>query len=147
MGDQVDIVLVDANRPDGGPQRGRPLKIDADSPQRRILGTGEARADTFIPLLRLSELRIGELQEFADHLQDLDDLGPTGLKLRIDVLHFFSCVFRLAFRSACTERLAFGGTCPRMPARTGFSDSIFGFPPEFLSETVLLAGTRVASGP
>jgi hypothetical protein len=147
MGDQVDVVLVGADRPDGGAQRGRSLKIDGDGPQHRIVGTSEARADTFIALLRQRELRVGEFQGFADHLQDLDDLGPAGLKLWFDVIHCFSCIFRLAFRSAFAPNgSAFWGTCPGMPGRTGFSDSIFWFSAGFLSETALPAGTGWRQG-
>ena len=42
VGDQIDVVLVDADRLHGRPQGGRALQIDGDGPQNRIVGAGEA---------------------------------------------------------------------------------------------------------
>lgn len=65
VGDQVDVVLVGADRLHGCPQRGRALQIDCNGPQHRIVGAGEACADTFIPLLRQGELGSAQFQGLA----------------------------------------------------------------------------------
>ena len=139
MGDQVDVVLVDADRLDGRPQRGRPLQIDGDGPQHRIIGAGQARADTFIALLRLRELGGGELQGFADHLQDLDDLGSGGPEALDRRNSLFLLVFQLACLPVFAPNDSAFGHLSGDAQKQGFSDSIFSvFRRIFLFETVHL---------
>ena len=61
MGDQVDVMLVDADRLHGSSQSGGALQIDCDAVEHWFIGAGEARADTFIALLGQGELGGGEL--------------------------------------------------------------------------------------
>lgn len=75
MANKIDIVLVAADRLHRGTQGDGALQVDREGPQPRIRRCREPCADGFVSLFGELKLRRGQLQGFAQPLENADELG------------------------------------------------------------------------